>query len=266
MRTYLRVAIVLVAGGIAGAAPKSKIEPPAAADISAFKDKMVVWSDGKKHYVAMVMTTNMDIPIFWSDDGKNFYAQRLHGGGSEGGDDDLKRLDRSFWDPRVNSGYQSSLDYKGDDKKLTVQCLERKTPLQQLSADDAKKLVDDGKFWKARWPRYAYALARDNTGRYYYVDNLREPDGAKNFHLYAGQKGAMKLQKMTNVVSDSQGDIFSTPGGQLRLVISKQDSTWIQNEKPKKLVWVPVEDNHQMIYSELGVYAGEPLGTPCDAL
>ena len=27
---------------------------------------------------------------------------------------------------------------------------------------------------------------------------------------------------------------------------------------------VPVEDNAVMIYSDLGVYAGENLGTPCD--
>ena len=29
---------------------------------------------------------------------------------------------------------------------------------------------------------------------------------------------------------------------------------------------VPVEDNHVLIYTDLGVYTGEPLGTPCDDL
>jgi hypothetical protein len=250
------------------AAPKSKAasDTPPSSDISAVKDKLTLWSDGKKHYVAMVMTTSSDSPIFWSNDGKSFYEMRIHGGGSEGDDTALKRLDRSFWEPRVNAGYQSSLDYSGETKKLTVQCVERKTDLAKVAPDEAKKLVDGGKFFKPRWGRYAYALARDNTGKYYYVDNVREPDGAKNFRLYAGPKGSLKLQKMTNVVSDSQGDIFSTINGELRLILAKQDSTWIANEKPKKLVWVPVEDNHIMIYTDLGVYTGEPLGTPCDDL
>jgi hypothetical protein len=246
-----------------GAAPGNE---PATSDIAAVKDKLTVWSDGKKHYVVMVMTTNTDSPIFWSSDGKGFYELRIRGGGSEGDDAELKRLDRTFWEPRVNAGYQSSLDYSAETKKLTVQCVERKTDLTKLGEADAKKVVAGGKFYKARWGRYAYALARDNTGKYYYVDNVREPEGAKNFRLYAGPKGSMRLQKMTNVVSDSQGDIFSTTNGELRLVLQKQDSTWIANEKPTKLVWVPVDDNHIMIYTDLGVYSGEPLGTPCDDL
>jgi hypothetical protein len=248
--------------------PKTKpaSEEPAVADISPIKGKLTVWSDGKKHFVALVMTTDFDSPIFWSNDGKSFYQLRVHGGGGEGDDANLKRMDRTFWEPRVNAGYQSSLDWTSETKKLTVQCLERKTELEKLADDEAKKLISGGKFHKARWGRYAYALARDNTGKYYYVDNVREPEGAKNFRLFAGAKGNMKQQKMTNVVSDSQGDIFSTTHGELRLILSKQDSTWIANEKPHKLVWVPVDDNHIMIYTDLGVYTGEPLGTPCDDL
>jgi hypothetical protein len=267
MRRYLPAVISLLLAAPALAAPKKPVAAGTTpSDISAIKDKLTVWSDGKKHYVAMVMTTNSDSPIFWSSDGKSFYELRVRGGGSEGDDADLKRLDRSFWEPRVTAGYQASIDYSGETKKLTVQCLERKTGLTKLEDADAKKLVAGGSFFKPRWNRYAYALARDNTGKYYYVDNVREPEGAKNFRLYAGAKGGLKLQKMLNVVSDSQGDIFSTANGELRLILNKQDSTWIANEKPKKLVWVPVEDNHVLIYTDLGVYAGEPLGTPCDDL
>jgi hypothetical protein len=29
---------------------------------------------------------------------------------------------------------------------------------------------------------------------------------------------------------------------------------------------LPLEDNVHLIYGDLGVYAGEPLGTPCDLL
>lgn len=266
MRDYLPCLFLLVAGCSAAAAAPPKADAPPAADISAIKDKLAVWSDGKKHYLALVMTTDSDSPVFWSDDGKSFYQLRVFGGGSEGDDKDLRRLDRVFWEPRVQAAYQGGFEYKQDGKAMTIQCAERKTPLKQLAAAEAKPIVDGGKFYKARWNRYAYALARDNTGKYFYVDNQREPEHSKNFRLWAGQKGAMKLQKMVNVVSDSEGDIFATKTGELRLILDKHETTWIANEKKTKLVYLPVEDNHIMIYTDLGVYTGEPLGTPCDDL
>ena len=267
MRHYLPCVALLWAGcSAAAAAPASKVEAPAAADISAVKDKLAVFGDGKKHYLALVMTTDSDSPVFWSSDGKAFYQLRIFGGGSEGDDKDLKRLDRVYWEPRVDAPYKASFDFSGEKKTLSVQCAERKSALARLPDAEARALVDGGKFYKARWNRYAYALARDNTGKYFFVDNQREPEHSKNFRLWAGPKGAMKPQKMVNVVSDSEGDIFATRSGELRLVLDKHETTWIQSEKKTRLVYLPVEDNHVMIYTDLGVYTGEPLGTPCDDL
>jgi hypothetical protein len=251
---------------VAEAAPAQNEPSAAPADITAIKDKMTVWTDGKKHYLALVMTTNSDSPVFWSANGKEFYQLRVFGGGSEGDDKNLKKLDRVFWEPRVDAPYKGSFDYASADKTITMQCNDRKTAIKQLPAAEAKPLVDGAKFFKSRWNRYAYALARDNTGKYYYVDNQREPDHSKNFRLWAGPKGALKPQKMINVVSDSEGDIFATKSGELRLVLDKHETMWIQREKKTKLVYLPVEDNHIMIYTDLGVYTGEPLGTPCDDL
>jgi hypothetical protein len=269
MRRHLfSVVLLLAASRIAVAAPLPPDPKPAAADVTAVKDKLTVWSDGKKHFVAMALTTDSDSPVFWSNDGKSFYQLRIGGGGSEGDDKDLKSLDRTFWEPRVNAPYQASLDYKHKEgaPKLTIQCNERKTDLTRSPDADAKATVAGATFYKGRWQHRAYALARDNTGKYYYVDRQREPEDSKSFRLWAGQKGALKPQKMINVVSDSQGDIFSTKHGELRLIIGKQETSWIQNSKPLKLTWVPIEDNHVLIYTDLGVYTGEPLGTPCDDL
>jgi hypothetical protein len=242
---------------------------PAPADISDIKDKLTVWTDGKKHYLALPLTTDSDKPVFWSADGKAFYTIRIFGGGSEGDDEHLKKLNRVFWEPRVDAPYKASFDYKKDDKgavEFEIQCSERHSKLTQLPAPEAAALVAAAKFYKPRWNHFAYSLARDNTGRYYYVDNVREPEHAKNFRLWAGMKGAMKPQKMTNVVSDSEGDIFSTKTGSLRLILDKHETTWVQNEKKVKLVFLEPSDNHIMIYTDLGVYTGEPLGTPCDDL
>ncbi len=86
------------------------------------------------------------------------------------------------------------------------------------------------------------------------------------FRLYSGPRGSMKPLKMVNVVSDSEGDIFSTKSGELRLVLDKKESAWVQKGKRQQLKSLPVEDNVALIYSDLGVYVGQPLGTPCDLL
>jgi hypothetical protein len=283
-RVLPALALLLLDGAPASAAPAArKPELPAAADIAAVKDKLTIYSDGKKHYLALVLTTDSDSPVFWSADGKDFYKMRIFGGGSEGDAANLKRLDRVFWEPRVNAPYQASFEFKvspsgeaggaersatkgNDAARFEIQCSSRKTALTRLGPDEAKAIVDGAKFYEARWNHRAYALARDNQGRYFYVDKQREPEESKSFRLWAGPKGAMKPQKMINVVSDSQGDIFSTRSGELRLILDKQETTWIQHEKKTKLTWVPVEDNHVLIYTDLGVYTGEPLGTPCDDL
>jgi hypothetical protein len=268
MRQTLPSVLLFVAGCASAVAATPPKDAPVPYDLSDVKDKLSVWTDGKKHFLALVMSADSDLPVFWSSDGKEFYQLRVGSSGSEGGDKDLKRLDRTFWEPRVDALYKAGVEYKKDDKgaDMAVQCSERKTKLKELPAADAKSLVDAAKFYKPRWNHYAYSLARDNTGKYYYVDNVREPEHAKNFRLWAGMKGAMKPQKMTNVVSDSEGDIFSTKSGSLRLILDKHETTWVQNEKKTKLVYLEPSDNHIMIYTDLGVYTGEPLGTPCDDL
>ncbi|HEX8538017.1 MAG TPA: hypothetical protein VF664_11180, partial [Cystobacter sp.] len=63
----------------------------------------------------------------------------------------------------------------------------------------------------------------------------------------------------------SEGQIFSTKRGDLRLVVEReQPSLWIENKKRTELRAVPIEENMPLIYNELGVYTGARLGTPCD--
>ena len=147
-----------------------------------------------------------------------------------------------------------------------MQCEDRKTELKPVSDDEKKPILDGAKFLGPRWTHMAYALARDNTGKYFYVDKQREPEDSKVFRVWSGMKGAMKPQKLTNIVSDSEGDIFATKTGSLRVVLDKHESMWTHGAKKEKLIMLPIEDNAPMIYSDLGVYTGQPLGTPCDDL
>jgi hypothetical protein len=68
------------------------------------------------------------------------------------------------------------------------------------------------------------------------------------------------------VVSDSEGDIFATKQGTLRMVLGKSESLWAKGKQEQKLVQLPVADNRLLIYTDLGPYLGQRLGTPCDDL
>jgi hypothetical protein len=247
------------AAGPARAGEPAKPEA-APVDVSAVKDKLKILTDGKNHYVAVIPFGGSVWDHVYYGDGKSFWQQRVSGGGSSG----TESFNRTFWEPRVDAGWKSSLDYKNG--TYSVQCDTRKTELKALPDDEAKKIIDGATFYGPRWTRRAYALARDNTGKYYYVDRAREPEGNKMFRLFAGPKGSLKPMKMTNVVSDSEGDIFATKTGSLRLILNKKETLWQRQKDKTPLIFLPVEDNHMLIYSELGVYTGQPLGTPCDDL
>jgi len=252
-----------LAGGKALAAGVDKAaaheSDASAVDISQVKKDLVVLSDGKQHYVAIVPFEDIYTHFYYGD-GKRFYAQRVSGGGSNG----KEAWDRIFWEPRVNEPWKGGIGFRKG--AYTVQCGDRATEFKPLEAEEQAKILGSASFFKTLWIHRAYALARDNKGNYYYVDRLREPEDNKTFRLFAGTRGNLKLLKMTNVVSDSQGDIFTTKKGELRLVLDRKKPSWFAGKSETELISLPLEENRIMIYSDLGVYAGQRLGTPCDDL
>ncbi|MGZ3446205.1 MAG: hypothetical protein ACXWLG_12430 [Myxococcaceae bacterium] len=229
-------------------------------DVSAVRDQLVVVADGKGHYIAVIpFGDSIWEHLYWSADGKDFYQQRVFGGGSSG----TESFERSFWEPRVRG--RSGASFGMHDGTYKLWCGERTTVFTSTEPGKAKALLAGAKFHPPLWKYRAYALARDDSGTYYYVDRRRE-DGSMEFRLYSGPRGSMKPLKMVNVVSDSEGDIFSTRSGELRLVLDKKESAWVQKGKRQTLKSLPVEDNVALIYDDLGVYSGQPLGTPCDLL
>jgi hypothetical protein len=247
----LAVALLAPAAALADAAVDGE-----AVDVSAIKNDLKLLSDGRNHYIAVVPFGSGAFEHLYYGDGKTFYLQRVVSGGSSG----TESFDRTFWDPRAGSSFGFH------DGKYTLECGTRKTAFTPVEAAAAAKLLGEAKWRKPRWKHRAYALARDDEGNYFFVDRQREPEDSKAFRLYMGPKGKLALMKMTNVVSDSEGDMFATKTGQLRLILGKSESTWVHGKIKKKLVLVPVEDNAALIYNELGVYTGQPLGTPCDDL
>jgi hypothetical protein len=254
--TIALLGLVLAPATAAVAGPNdSKKKKNDTVDVSAYRDQMVVLHSGTGHYVIAVPASGHYTTVFYGD-GKVFYQQRTFGGGLDTG---AKSMSASFWSPRVDhvSRVEQS---KG---AWQVQCGKNETALEPLAAEAAKKLLDKAVFRKHPWKYQAYALARDEHGKYYYVDRLRDEFGGMGFRLWVGPKSNMKRMRMTNIVNDSEGDIFATKKGELRMILSKQTSTWVKGQARTNLVQVPVTRNLPLIYGELGVYLGE-LYTPCD--
>jgi hypothetical protein len=266
----MRVNLFLLAGlllgsdaALAGAdAPDAgiKLEP-------AFKDKMTVLTNGKGRYLAVHPYSNADHRFFYGD-GKNFVSVPVNSSFSQ----EPTRFSLTFPDPRfVGQGrFNSNLELS--EGKYVLQCGDRKIELQPVDGKTARPMLDTATYGPSPRKWRSHALARDSRGTYYYVDRGRTRGTEGQFRLFVGPKGNLVQQKMTNVVSDSQGDIFSTKSGDLRLILdaspdrSATDGIWIKNEKPMKLTIVPIDANIAMIHNDLGVYAGERLGMPCDDL
>ncbi len=227
-------------------------------DVTAVKAELRVFDDGKGHYLVLIPFGGDVWNHFYWGDGKTFWAQRVYGGLSE----ENVAFSKLFWEPRVPRGQAG---FRLKDGVYKLDCGERMTLFHPTADERAHALLDSASFKPPRWTRRAYALARDESGIYYYVDRARE-ETVLDFRLWAGPRGQLKPLHMTNVVSDSEGDVFATRSGELRLVLDKKESVWVKGNQRTPLRLLPLEDNVRLIYSELGVYAGEPLGTPCDVL
>ena len=265
MRAFTTVSTLVVLGlGLSlpaegQKAASKKSADPARVDISELAKSMVVLHDGNGHYVIAMPTSEHYSKLFYGD-GKTFHEQRVSGGGL---DVSAQSMSATFWAPRE----EGNARLEQNSGKWQVICTERKTALTPLPPDKARALIERADFFKPLWKYEAYKLARDEDGNYYYVDQLRSEFGGKGFRMWMGPKGNMKRMKMTNIVSDSEGDIFATKTGELRFIStkSKKGSLWIKGKDRVELLDVPVSRNIPMIYGELGVYLGD-LGTPCDHL
>ncbi|MCG5053645.1 MAG: hypothetical protein KA712_11845 [Myxococcales bacterium] len=265
----LRLGALAVTAALAWPAPPAGAKPrppkvesttPSAprVELGEAKAKLTVLSDGQGHYVVLMPFGSHDHTYY--GDGKSFFALRVGSSSSVG----TEAFDFTFWEPRVKARYQASVQFR--DGAYSLQCGDRKTAFAPLPAAEADALLAAAAFFGPRWPYEAYALARDDRGTYYYVDHQREPEGNLAFRVYRGPRGKLKPLKMVNVVSDSEGEIFATRAGDLRLVLDKKETSWVAGQRSTKLVSLDLYENVMLIYTDLGPYLGERLGTPCDDL
>jgi hypothetical protein len=264
MRALVALGLLLPAAA-AGAGKELVVDVPAE-----IRERLFVVTDGAGVYWIYpdarldqsIPQPNVDRREFiFVGDGKTFRRARPERGGLIGG----KYFYWLLWDPRVEAldGVGIYLDESG---KHGVYCGKKDLKLTRLAAADEKAMVAAARFVEGPFGRQEYALARDERGIYYYVDRGLGP--TFDFRLYVGPRGAMKLQKMKNVVRDSAGDVFASRSGELRLVLNKADGKregfWVKGKKRTPLVTLPLDENEGLIYNDLGVYVGIPYGSPCD--
>lgn len=160
----------------------------------------------------------------------------------------------------------SFIEVDRDEKVCLLRCGPREIPLKELVGAEKRALLETARWENIPNPREPYALARDKRGTYYFVDRGATPETARDFRLFIGLQGRLQLQKMRDIVSDSEGEIFASTNGRLKLYLGREDAEWLSRGRVRKLVRVKVEENLALIYNRLGVYLGTPLYTPCDDL
>ncbi len=160
----------------------------------------------------------------------------------------------------------SHVDVDRGRQTCSLTCGHRVTPLKLASRAETVATVERAVFKPRPHQRAPYALARDRAGVYYYVDRSTEAGRERDFRVFRGPRGKVRPLRMKDIVSDSEGDIFATRDGKLRLLLSSSEAQWVRGARSQPLVVLPVAENFSLIYTELGVYLGERLGLPCDDL
>ncbi len=269
-KRFAAVAMSLACGASLAADP---VQPPWGKEENLGQKMLMeatsVCTDGKGHYVVVAPQEDDNRPLMYYGDGTTFVQVANPGPYAPSN----SFLEPRFFNKNANSNFRG-MDYRVmsevelDEKEGTcsLRCGEKKVPLSLVDAGKAADLLRKATYQPNPQKYAPYALLRDTKGNYYFVDRGFHEADQKSYRVFIGQRGTLKQQKMTNVVSDSEGEIFSTKKGELRLVLDKQKSSmWIENTKKSfELRPVPVEENLPLIYNDLGVYEGVRLGTPCD--
>ncbi len=240
-------------------APRKALAPPWTDEpMEVEKAKLKLATDGKGRYLAWLPGSH---DTFWAGDATGLWAQRVIGYSAMGD----TAYDYTFWEPRVKARWMASFAMK--DGKFELHCGEKPLSLEPVADAEAAKLLSKMKVYQVRWKRRAHAIARDDSGNWFYVDRAREPEDSSDYRLYVGPRGKVEVSEVSEAVYDEGGELYLTAAGKLRASRkenNKSEAEWIAGAIKTPLVWLHVEDKAQFIYSELGAYAGQKLGTPCD--
>lgn len=262
-----RVSLAGIIGALVATGSVAAADPaPKPVDIKALKAKAVVLQDAQGG--TYVVFRDDEAKVFYGPNAKTVYEQYIVGSSSDGDGG----WEFNTWSPRVPEGpHLGEITHKKDGT-FEKSCRGKDDAgLTELTGDKAKAILDKAAFLTSGIVHVPHLLARDDSGVYYYVDRFAKIYGGKGYRVFVGKKGAMKQMPLTDVASDSAGDVFSTKSGDLRLVRNTEDGndnknkekmTWVKGEKRLELVFLDTDVNSVVIFKDLGIYTF--LGTWCD--
>lgn len=245
---------------------------------SELRDQFLVFTTGRGRYLIVPnFQRGMDIKrrnelrhyVFYGD-AKHVYHQHLFGGANIRPDGTFRLYIRDY---RMNKS--QLMDVHG--KAPYMKCNEEKLPLQQLSAAKARAFIDKAELRPRPWRREPHLLARDDEGRYFYVDRVHARrlrrraiplNELRGFRLFVGRRGHAKAVPLRDAVLDAAGQIFLTKKGALHVDNKGGKIFWRVGKRRTYLTSVPLDqrDTWILIHRYLGAYAGVRFQVPCEGL
>jgi hypothetical protein len=146
--------------------------------------------------------------------------------------------------------------------------------LSELTGDKARAVLDGYAFLSTPIVHRPHLLARDDAGIYYYVDTIAKEYGGNGHRVFIGKRGALRQVPLTDIASDTGGEVYSTKTGDIRIVtVSSEEEdgaalakhyhvSFVRGDKKIDLVWLDLTLNSRLIFKDLGVY--DFIGTLCE--
>jgi len=251
------VGLIAIAAATAAADPK-----PKPVDIKPLRDSLLVLTDADGG--TYVVQPGSGARIWYGvANSKTLYEQIVISRTQDGG---AGTWGIDVWAPRVPNIQPGAILRKADGSFGRWCGADSDIPLSPVSADKAKTILDKSQFMTTAMIRRPHLLARDDSGVYYYVDVIRDQYGGKGYRVFVGKKGAMKQKPLTDVATDSAGDVFATKTGDLRIVKddAKSTVTWVKGEKRTTLSVLDTDASSVLIFRDLGVYTF--IGSICETM
>lgn len=223
--------------------------------------EIAVLSDGKGHYIVVAKPDSSYSFLYYGDESA---LHEIHLVGLVSDSTSLHSW--TIDSPRL----ASSMSFLGSSAALdqwSYRCGDHQTALAMVDEATRARILG-ARFLPPKWRRYPYLLSRNARGVYYYVDD--EVDDGGTMNLYIGLPGKLRKQSIIDTVRDSEGAILFSKRGKLRIDgrygLPERKVTWIVGTKRTELLVLAEQADKRLIYAELGVYAQEHLGNPCEDL
>ena len=194
-----------------------------------------------------------DIEIDWTQGKHLFELPRK--GASRNGDN----WDVYFVDSRYDAPAQRSVKRK-ESGQITLQCEETQYIFTSVEAPS------EVHWYESSLDRRVKLLAKDLQFNYFYIDQLRYNEETPDYRFFKGTKGNMRLMDVIDAsIQYDEIHILTTDGV---FKMKGDEGIWTQNPIEKNtstsLENMNIPQNARFIYTELGAYPTNLLGTPCD--